>query len=80
MKFRSRLRKVAKHLGAGDSGRYSLTVVLTPASAGQPPSRRQRTSAAGLPVLEIVYGPTGSVELPKPPFKLVAGVDPVDLV
>jgi hypothetical protein len=57
-----------------------LTVVLTQASAGQPPGRLQRTNAAGLPVLEIVYGPTSSVELPKPPYKLVAGIDPVDLV
>jgi hypothetical protein len=79
MRFRSRLRKVAKHLNAEHPG-APLTVVLTPASAGQPHSRRQRTNAAGLPVLEIVYAPTGPVELPRLPFKLVAGVDPVDLV
>jgi hypothetical protein len=81
MKFRSRLRKVAKHLGAGNAGAAPLTVVLRPATTGQPPGRLQRTNGAGLPVLEIVYDPaSGPVELPSSPYKLVEGVDPMDLV
>jgi hypothetical protein len=32
-------------------------------------------------VLEVVYEPNiGAVELPVPPYKLVVGIDPVDLV
>jgi hypothetical protein len=81
MRFRSRLWKVAKHLDAGNSGAGPLTVVLKHASEGHPPGRFPRTNTAGLPILEIIYDPVGGpVELPLPPYKLVEGIDPVDLV
>jgi len=58
-----------------------LTVVLVEAGPGQVAERNERTNSAGLPVLEIVYDPTmGPGPLPRMPYKLVSGIDPVDLV
>jgi hypothetical protein len=80
MKFRSRLAKVTKMLNAERPG-GPLTVVLNEATVGRPPGRCERVNSAGLPVVEITFDPVaGPVELPAPPYKLVAGTDPVDLV
>jgi hypothetical protein len=79
MRLRSRLDRLVKSLGTPGGG--PLTVLLREAGPGLPPGRRERTNSAGLPVLEIVYDPaSGPVELPPPPYKLVHGVDPAELV
>jgi hypothetical protein len=81
MTLRSRLQKVTKQMRAERPGAGPLTVVLHEADAGHPPCQSRRTNAAGLPVLAITFDPAaGPVALPAPPFKLVQGVDPVDLV
>jgi hypothetical protein len=81
MRLRGRLDRVTKQMTVDRLGTEPLTVVLHEASAEHPPRRCERTSAAGLPVLEIVFDPAaGPVALPAPPYKLVQGVDPVDLV
>jgi hypothetical protein len=79
MRLRSRLDRVVKLLGAGDP--HPVTIVLLDPTDGRPPGRCERTNAAGFPVVEVVFDPTdGSVELPAPPYKLVRGIDPIDLV
>jgi hypothetical protein len=76
MSLRGRLNRVAKQVGADER---SLTVVLV--EAGIEHGRSERTNAAGLPVVEITFDPAGgAVALPPPPYKLVCGTDPVDLV
>ena len=78
MRLRGRLDRLTKRMGADSP---PLTVVLVEASAERPVDRRGRTNAAGLPVVEIAVDPNGGpVHLPDPPYKLVAGTDPVDLV
>ncbi|MCI0702331.1 MAG: hypothetical protein L0241_14710 [Planctomycetia bacterium] len=78
MSLRSRIQKVTKVMRADAP---PLTVVLTEATAERPPCRHERTNSAGLPVLEIIYDPAGGpVELPPAPYKLIAGIDPADLV
>jgi hypothetical protein len=58
-----------------------LTVVLVEASSERSSGRCERTNAAGLPVVEIVFDSDGGrVDLPAPPYKLVRGADPVDRV
>jgi hypothetical protein len=80
MNLRGRLNRVTKRLGANHPV-GPLTVVLIDATDGLPPGRCERTNSAGLPVLEIAFDPAGGpVELPAGPFKLVCGLDPVDLV
>jgi hypothetical protein len=62
-------------------GAEPLTVVLHEADAEHLSGQSRHTNAAGLPVVEITFDPAdGPVQLPSPPFKLVQGVDPVDLV
>jgi len=79
VRLRSRLDRLVKALGSPVAG--PLTVLLLEAGPGLPPARRERTNSAGLPVLEVVFDPAaGPVELPSPPYKLVCGVDPADLV
>jgi hypothetical protein len=76
-------KRLGRLEGAVEAGRDDgpLTVVLTEGRPGPTPSRLERKNAAGLPVLEIVYDPAlGPGELPRAPFKLVHGVDPLDLV
>jgi hypothetical protein len=80
MTLRNRLGRLEKAVEAErDDG--PLTVVLTEANPEQPVERRERKNSAGLPVLDIVYDPTlGPGSLPRSPYKLVYGVDPIDLV
>jgi hypothetical protein len=80
MTARARLARLEKVVDANrDDG--LLTIVLIEAHPGQPVDRRERKNSAGLPVLEIVYDPTlGPGPLPHPPYKLVRGTDPADLV
>ncbi len=79
MSLRGRVDRLARQAGADRPG--PVTVVLREATAEVPPGRRERTNSAGLPVVEVVFDPScGEVELPPAPYKLVAGVDPVDLV
>jgi hypothetical protein len=78
MRLRARLDRVTKQLGAARA--HPLTVVLVEAPVEHPTSRYERTNSAGLAVVEIAYDPASSTELPRPPYKLVAGIDPVDLV
>jgi hypothetical protein len=63
--------------GAGEPD--PLTVVLRDATPELPVGRSRRTNAAGLPVLEVALDHGGPPELPPHPYKLVRGVDPVDL-
>jgi hypothetical protein len=78
--LRSRLGWLEKAMDA-DQDPGPLTIVLTEAQPGQPVERRERNNSAGLPVLEIVYDTTlGPGSLPRSPYKLVHGVDPIDLV
>ena len=80
MSPRTRLDRLQKRLDA-DRPAGPLTVVLIEAAPGQQPGRRERTNSAGLPVLDVAYDPeTGPPQLPPAPYKLVHGVDPVDLV
>jgi hypothetical protein len=80
MTTRSRLGRVAKRLGAERPG-GPLTVVLTEAREGGRSGTRRYTNSAGLPAVEVTFDPAaGPVEMPAPPYKLVAGIDPVDLV
>jgi hypothetical protein len=77
MSLRGRLNRVVKRLGAAER---PLTVVLVEAG-DRSPGRSERTNAAGLPVVEIAFDSTGGpAALPPPPYKLVCGADPVDLV
>jgi hypothetical protein len=78
MSLRGRLNRVVRRLGADER---PLTVVLVEASAERLPGRCERTNSAGLPVVEITFDPAGgAVPIPPPPYKLVCGTDPVDLV
>ena len=80
MSLRGRLERVTRRLGAEGPG-GPLTVVLVEATAGVSCGRCERTNSAGLRVTEIAFDPAGApVNLPSPPYKLVVGVDPVDLV
>lgn len=80
MRIRNRLARLEKIVRA-NSIDEPLTIVLIESGSGQPVERRERQNSAGLPVLEIVYDPkTGPGPLPRSPYKLVCGVDPVDLV
>jgi hypothetical protein len=77
MSLRGRLNPVAKQIGADER---PLTVILVEAG-DRAPGRFERTNAAGLLVVEIVFDTDGGpVTLPAPPYKLVCRVDPVDLV
>lgn len=79
MRLRARLDRVAKQMGADRA--HPPTVVLLDPSAERRPGRCERTNATGLPVVEIVLDEGGGCgELPAPPYKLVRGIDPVDLV
>jgi hypothetical protein len=78
MRLRARLDRVVKQMGAGRA--QPRTVVLVEASPERPPNRSERTNTAGLPVVEIVFDPAGSVDLPTVLYKLVRGADPVDWV
>ncbi len=80
MNLRGRLNRVTKHLRAAHPD-GPLTVVLVEPSPDGRHGARRRTNAARLPVLELAIDPAGGpVELPAPPFKLVCGTDPIDLV
>jgi hypothetical protein len=79
--MRARLDHLCKRLGVVATDAGPPTVVLREATPGERPARRERTDAAGLPVVEVAYDPAGGpVQLPPPPYKLVYGTDPVDLV
>jgi hypothetical protein len=79
MTLRGRLGRLEKAVETEWDG--PLTVVLTEDYSGRPAERIERKNCAGLPVLEIVFDPAvGPGELPRPPYKLVCGVDPIDLV
>ncbi len=81
MTLRSRLEKVTKHMRAEQPDAQPLTIVLREADSEHHLGQSRRVNAAGLPVLEVAFDPAaGPVELPSPPYKLVQGADPVDLV
>jgi hypothetical protein len=80
MTLRNRIGKLEKAV-APEPVFAPLTVVLIETAPGQPAGRSERTNSVGLPVLEIAYDPAvGPGPLPRESYKLVLGVDPVDLV
>jgi hypothetical protein len=79
MALRGRLDRVTRRLAPNLPG-GPLTVVLVEATADRPAGERRRTNSAGLPVVEVAFDPAGGPAALPPPYKLVQGADPVDLV
>jgi hypothetical protein len=87
MRLTNRVKALEDVCGGGPDG--PVTVVLIDPTPDFPAGRRDRTDAAGRPVVEIVSGPgddaagvvaTPTAPLPAGPCKIVAGADPIDLV